>query len=181
MPSTPSPMTPEQKVLYGQIVRFKIDQPNVVCPFSVKLSWQYRWSGVFTHRAIREYKKFIFLVMVAEQRLSPPTVVDRVWHQHILYTRSYWDEFCGQVLKRPVHHTPGLGGEAEALKYYRQCDLALQLYRQYFGEPPSDIWNPPQIKVESLDYQWVNRARYWVVPKPTLKQISPERKGRMYR
>ncbi|EDX84750.1 hypothetical protein S7335_2447 [Synechococcus sp. PCC 7335] len=161
-------MTPEQKLLYDQIVQFKLDQPGVLCPFSTKLAWQYGWSGVFTLRAIREYKKFIFLIMVSEQRLSPATVIDRVWHQHILYTQSYWIDFCEKLLKRQIHHTPGLGGEEEGMKYYRQCDRALTLYQQHFGDPPADIWNPPQTTVETLDYQWVNRAKNWVISKPTI-------------
>ncbi|MGB3295454.1 MAG: hypothetical protein WBB01_20920 [Phormidesmis sp.] len=48
-------MSPEQKVLYGQIFRFELDSPSARFPFSVKLAWEYRWSGVYTHRAIQEY------------------------------------------------------------------------------------------------------------------------------
>ena len=159
-------MTPEQRILYGKIDRFKIDTPNVPVPFSVKLAWQYRWNGPFTHRAICEYKKFIFLVMVSEERLSPTTVIDRVWHQHILYTQSYWNDFCGQLLKRQIHHTPGLGSEDEMQKYYIQCERAISLYRVHFDTPPADIWNSPQFTVESPDYQWVDREAYWLIRKP---------------
>lgn len=162
-------MTPEQKSLYGQIARFKLDEPDVPWPFSVRLAWQYRWSNTFTHRAIREYKKFIFLIMASEQPLSPATVIDRVWHHHILYTQSYWNDFCGQLLKRQIHHNPGRGIESDATSYYHQCAQAITLYQQYFNAPPpTDIWNEPQRQVESLDYQWVNRAGHWVIPKPKL-------------
>ncbi|MEL7050330.1 MAG: hypothetical protein AAGM45_00895 [Cyanobacteria bacterium J06588_5] len=169
-------MTPEQSLLYGKIARFKIDPPGVICPFSVKLAWQYQWSGPFTHRAICEYKKFIFLSMVTEQPISPATVIDRVWHQHILYTRSYWIEFCDQLLGRQIHHTPGLGGDEETHKYYVQCERAIALYKTYFGNPPTDIWTPPQLTVESLSYQWINREQYWIIPKPKLPKpkISPK-------
>ena len=104
--------------------------------------------------------------MTTEQPISPATVIDRVWHQHILYTQSYWNDFCGQLLGRQIHHTPGLGGEAEGRKYYQQCANAIARYQQYFGTPPADIWNPPQFTVETLDYQWVNRAQNWVIRKP---------------
>ena len=161
-------MTPSQKALYEKITHFQIDQPGVDCPFSAKLAWQYGWSGVFTLRAIREYKKFIFLVMVSDLPLSPATAIDRVWHQHILYTRSYWIDFCENLLGRQIHHTPGLGGEAEGKKYYQQCENAIALYKQFFGNPPTDIWSPPQLTVETLDYQWINLAKNWVISKPQL-------------
>ncbi|MEL6350713.1 MAG: hypothetical protein AAFR58_03015 [Cyanobacteria bacterium J06627_28] len=162
-------MTPDQKLLYGQIARFKLDEPGVPWPFSVRLAWQYRWSSTFTHRAIREYKKFIFLIMVSEQPLSPATVIDRVWHHHILYTQSYWNDFCGQLLKRQIHHTPGRGIESDATSYYHQCAQALTLYQQYFGTPPpADIWSEPQYTVERPSYQWIDRVQYWLIPKPEL-------------
>ena len=158
-------MVPEQRILYGKIARFKIDEPNVPAPFSVRLAWQYRWSNHFTHRAICEYKKFIFLVMVSEQKLAPATVIDRVWHHHILYTRSYWNDFCGQLLKRQIHHTPGRGCEADMQTYYVQCERAIALYKTYFGTPPTDIWNTPQFTVEHPDYQWIDRKSHWLIPK----------------
>lgn len=165
-------MTPEQQSLYAKIAKFQLDQPGIICPFSVKLAWQYRWSGVFTHRAIREYKKYIFLLMVTDRTLSPTTTIDRVWHQHILYTRSYWEDLCGDVLNRSLHHTPGLGGRDEGLKYYQQCSDAIALYKDYFGPPPADIWEPPNLRVESLRYQWINRDRHWVIPKPKCHPFS---------
>ena len=65
--------------------------------------------GIYAYRVIQEYKKFVFLAMVADHIVSPSTNVDRAWHLHLLYTRSYWDEFCGKVLKKPLHHTPSSG------------------------------------------------------------------------
>ncbi|MFN5593735.1 MAG: glycine-rich domain-containing protein [Aphanizomenon sp.] len=161
-------MTPEQQNLYVQICQFELDQPSAYLPFSAKLAWEYQWTGIYTYRAIQEYKKFVFLVMVAGQTLSPSTTVDRVWHFHLLYTQSYWDKFCGEVLNRPLHHLPSIGGKEEGLKYHQQYCQTLELYRRYFGPPPSDIWNLPKVKTESASFQWVDRHQYWIIPQPRI-------------
>ncbi len=73
-------MTPAQADLYKQICDFKLDPDFAIFPFSNKLAWEYQWSGVYTYRVIQEYKKFVFLAMVADHIASPSTAVDRVWH-----------------------------------------------------------------------------------------------------
>jgi len=165
-------MTPDQDDLYARICEFKLDQPSASFPFSAKLSWEYQWTGIYTYRAIQEYKKFVFLVMVADQALSPSTVVDRVWHLHLLYTQSYWDEFCGKVLHRSLHHVPSLGGKEEGLKYYHQYCRTLEIYRRYFGQPPADIWNPPKFRGEGVSFQWIDRHRYWIIPKLNILAVG---------
>ena len=111
-------MNPAEQNLYKRICNFNLDTPISIFPFSHKLSWEYRWSEIYTIRVIQEYKKFVFLAMVADHVVSPSTPVDRVWHLHLLYTHSYWDKFCGEVLNKPLHHSPSLGGKEEGLKYH---------------------------------------------------------------
>lgn len=159
-------MTTPQRDLYQQIEQFKLDATTAIFPFSAKLAWQYRWTEVYTFRAIQEYKKFVFLVAMTNQNLSPSTVVDRVWHFHLLYTYSYWEEFCGNILKRPLHHFPSLGTPQEGVQYYEQYCETLRLYRHYFGVPPEDIWNPPRHRPEHGAYQWVDNNHVWIIPKP---------------
>ena len=158
-------MTPTEAGLYQRICKFELDPPNASFPFSAKLSWEYRWTGIFTYRAIQEYKKFVFLSQVANHQVSPSTIVDRVWHLHLLYTHSYWNEFCGRVLNQPLHHTPSLGGKSEGFKYRYQYQQTLKSYQQYFGTPPSDIWNAPKLRAEPISYQWVSHSQYWLIPK----------------
>ncbi|ASC70583.1 hypothetical protein XM38_015230 [Halomicronema hongdechloris C2206] len=161
-------MTPDQKALYARICRFELDDPSASFPFSAKLAWEYQWSEIYTYRAIQEYKKFMFLATISDIDLSPSTVVDRVWHLHLLYTRSYWDEFCGKVLNKPLHHFPGSGGVDEGLKYYHQYCRTVDMYFNYFGAPPNDIWNRPKFKSEGTLFQWVDRRRCWIISKPTI-------------
>ena len=109
-------ITPTQAELYKRICDFKLDPPSAILPFSAKLAWEYQWTGIYTYRVIQEYKKFVFLAMVANHIVSPPTAIDRVWHLHLLYTHSYWDEFCDKVLKKRLHHSPSLGGKVGRFK-----------------------------------------------------------------
>lgn len=158
-------MTPAQADLYKQICDFKLDPDFAIFPFSNKLAWEYQWSGVYTYRVIQEYKKFVFLAMVADHIASPSTAVDRVWHFHLLYTHSYWDEFCGKILKKPLHHSPSLGGKTEGLKYRYYYYQTLCTYQKYFGMPPPDIWHEPKLRSERVSYQWIDRDLYWITPK----------------
>ena len=82
-------MTPLQIDLYQKICNFKLDNPQAIYSFSDKLAWEYQWTKIYTYRVIKEYKKFIFLAMIAKHIVSPSTDVDRVWHLHLLYTHSY--------------------------------------------------------------------------------------------
>jgi hypothetical protein len=159
-------MTPAEVELYGKLKAFKLDFPGDIMPFSAKLAWEYRWSQIYTLRVIQEYKKFIFLAVVADHIVSPSAVVDRVWHQHLLFTHSYWDDLCGKVLNKPLHHTLGSGGKQEAMKNYHLYERTLETYQQYFGIPPADIWDAPPMRSRNRSYQWIDRDRYWIIPNP---------------
>ncbi|HEY9705620.1 MAG TPA: hypothetical protein V6C58_24490 [Allocoleopsis sp.] len=159
-------MTPEEQDLYQKICDFKLDQPDEIFPFSHKLSWEHRWSQIYTIRVIQEYKKFIFLAMVAEHHVSPSIPVDQVWHLHLLYTHSYWDQLCTEVLKKPLHHNPGTGGKEEGLKYQNLREQTLKTYRNYFGTPPADIWDDSHLRGKSINFQWIDSQQYWILPNP---------------
>jgi hypothetical protein len=165
-------MTSVEADLYQSIYNFKIDNSSAIFPFSAKLAWEYQWTAIYTYRVIQEYKKFVFLAIVVQQIVSPPTDVDRVWHLHLLYTHSYWDEFCGKILKKPLHHTPSLGGKAEGLKYQHHYQQTIAIYQKYFGTPPPDIWHHPKLRSEAISYQWIDRNQYWLIPKNWKKLIQ---------
>jgi hypothetical protein len=38
------------------------------------------WSRPFALRAIEEYRKFVFLALVADHQVTPSDQVDQVWH-----------------------------------------------------------------------------------------------------
>lgn len=160
----PNNMNQYESNLFRRICNFQVDTNPSPFPFSSKLAWEYRWSKHYTFRVIDEYKKFVFLAMVADHRVSPPSHVDRVWHQHLLYTHSYWDDWCGKILEQNLHHQPSLGGAEEGEKYMNYYTLTLKTYRCYFGNPPPDIWHPPRVRSEPIQYQWVNRQHFFLIP-----------------
>src|SRR5262245_60127571 len=99
-------MKPEHLELWRKISEFSIDLPGVELPFSARLAKENEWPKHFTHRAIEEYKKFVFLAVAAEHPVSPSDTVDQVWHLHLTYTKNYWKDFCKETLGQPLHHSP---------------------------------------------------------------------------
>jgi len=175
------PIGAAERSLLQRIRAFKLDLPGHSFPFSHRLAWNYRWSQIYTLRAIEEYKKFAFMTIISTQQVSPSATVDRVWHSHLLCTKFYWEDFCGEVLKQPLHHYPSIGSPADGDQYYSQYEQTLAIYRRYFGEPPADIWHPPLRRSEAVSFQWVDRSQYWLIPR--LSRLLPLNKasGAFYR
>src|SRR5262245_55348206 len=67
--------------------------------FADKLARKLGWSKAFARRAIGEYRKFIYLGMVSPFSVTPPKIIDQVWHEHQLFTQAYRN-FCAEVLGR---------------------------------------------------------------------------------
>ncbi|MBD1901207.1 hypothetical protein NDI44_05915 [Trichocoleus sp. DQ-A3] len=162
-------MKAQQAELYQSIQEFPLDDPESAFPFSQRLARENGWTVQYTQRAINEYKKFIFLAVVIGHPVTPSEQVDRVWHLHLTYTHSYWDEFCNKVLKKPLHHHPTKGGSSEQDNFYRCYNETLISYEKLFGQqPPSDIWSPPDTRFgKDIQCKQVNTHRYWLVPKPS--------------
>lgn len=136
-------MDAASRELLSRIERFPLDRPTSAFLFSERLARDEGWPLAFTHRAIREYRRFVYLAVSAGHPVSPSAAVDKVWHQHLTYTRSYWDEFCGKVLGEPLHHEPTHGGQAEGEKFADWYQRTLGSYRRVFDEePPADLWPP---------------------------------------
>lgn len=132
----------EHQALWARIEAFQLDEPEAEFPFSSRLSEQQDWSPDFTALAIREYKRFLFLSMVATHMVSPSLVIDEVWHLHLQYTQSYVEDLCVFTLGRFLHHIPSRGGRAEKARFDGFYQQTLSSYRAYFGEPPVEVWGP---------------------------------------
>jgi uncharacterized membrane protein YgcG len=109
--------------------------------FAGKVARKQGWTTPFALRAITEYKKFVYLGVVAEFRVTPPKVIDAVWHEHLLFTRPYRD-FCRNVLGREFDHHPELLPERKQTDVFEaQYGATLALYRAEFNAaPPPDVW-----------------------------------------
>lgn len=136
------PSVERSKALWAKVEAFQIDEPGAPTPFSARLAREQGWTELLTMEAIEEYKRFMFLAVSAGHPVTPSATVDEVWHLHLIYTRSYWEEFCVKVLDRVIHHDPGNGKEGEKSAYVDQYELTLASYRKFFGEPPKAIWGP---------------------------------------
>ena len=140
-------------------------------PFTRRLARDNCWSDAYAQRAVEEYKKFAFLAIAAGHPVTPSDQVDQVWHQHLLYTQAYWNDFCPNILRQPLHHAPTQGGDQEQHKHNKWYDKTLASYQAFFGLPPKDIWPEANIRFgRDLYFRRVNMQANWVFPKIKLVQ-----------
>ncbi|SHK89696.1 glycine-rich domain-containing protein [Hymenobacter psychrotolerans] len=160
-------MTPIlQPELWHKIQQFELDDPTATFSFTDRLARENGWSLAFALQAAAEYKRFIFLLCVTDQPLTPSHEVDQVWHLHLLYTRSYWIDFCQHTLGRPVHHGPTRGGSQEQGKFSDWYARTLRLYAEVFGQlPPAAIWPPAALRFRPAQFRWVDVSSQWLLPR----------------
>lgn len=151
--------------LYQRLTEFALDDESAGFKFSNRLARENGWSLAFAKRAIEEYKRFVYLAAISKTPITPSDVVDQVWHLHLTYTHSYWDELCRGVLKRPLHHGPTKGGAQEDAKYRNLYAATLAAYRREFGEePPRDVWPDADARFAGAAHQrWIDTRTHLVV------------------
>ncbi|KVW71627.1 TIGR04222 domain-containing membrane protein [Burkholderia ubonensis] len=137
-------LTEPQRALLARLQAYAPDAPDAPLPYSRRLAEAEHWPYAHALAVIDEYKRFAFLAQAAGHPVTPSHAVDAAWHLHLQYTREYWDVFCADVLRAPLHHVPGAGAPGEAAKYERHYRQTLDSYRRLFGcEPPAAIWPRP--------------------------------------
>ncbi len=161
------------QALWQRLEAFQLDDPDAPFRFSDRLARENGWSTAFARRAVEEYKKFVYLAAVSRTPVTPSDIVDQVWHLHLTFTRSYWDEMCGRVLDKPLHHGPTKGGGAEDARYRRQYDETLALYRAEFGlDAPTSHWPAADLRFAGAAHQrWIDRRTHWIVRKPSWRPM----------
>jgi uncharacterized protein (TIGR04222 family) len=160
-------MNTNQTELWQRLEQFQLDEAQVAFPFTARLARENGWSRALALRVALEYKRFAFLCVAAGHPCTPSEQVDQAWHLHLIYTRSYWEEFCRDALRQPLHHGPTKGGAKDGAKFHDWYARTLESYRHFFGEPPADIWPPAAQRFgEDLRVERVNVARHWVIAKP---------------
>ncbi len=160
--------------LWSKLEAFELDVNGDSLTFTRRLARENGWSPDFAGRVVEEYRRFLFLAMRAGHPVTPSDEVDQAWHLHLVYTHSYWDELCGEVLGRPLHHGPTRGGRAEDDKYHEWYEKTLASYKRVFGRtPPADIW-PEAGRRFSSEMRWrrVNVAACWLLPKSKVKRVA---------
>lgn len=73
-------MNSEQEQLFARIKAFSLDKPNTDFTFSQRLAHENSWDLEYTNRVIEEYRKFVFLAVVAGHMVTPSEQVDQVWY-----------------------------------------------------------------------------------------------------
>ncbi|KAK3253416.1 hypothetical protein CYMTET_9764 [Cymbomonas tetramitiformis] len=94
-------------------------------PKSVCAGKSFEWVASFL---ILNYLEFVHLLQVnlkddAYVELSPPPILDAVWHQHLLDTRGY-HAFCQDQFGAMLHHDPGRALPLERVDYDRYFRIA---------------------------------------------------------
>ena len=162
-----------QSTLWERVQDYSPDDHESSFTFTMRLARENNWSLAYADRVVYEYKRFMFLATSCDHVVTPSEQVDQAWHLHMVYTRSYWDDFCGKVLKKPIHHGPTKGGKPEQEKFIDLYELTLNSYREVFGEhPPADIWpNVQERFAKGSIHQRIDRKDYWVIRKPDFSKL----------
>lgn len=96
-------------------------------------------------KRVEAYKQFLVLKAVTKDfdatQLSPPPLVDAVWHEHILDTRGY-SVFCLTVFLQVVHHDPN--GDLDGTARDRRRRMTLGTLKTVFKDNyDKEIWAYP--------------------------------------
>lgn len=127
------------KDLWAKIEQFDFDQTPSEYDFTLRLAHENYWTQNFTKQAILEYKKFMYLAAVSDMMVSPSEIADTVWHQHLIFTKSY-SEFC-QILGKQIQHIPSTHNKEDLQKFKLAKERTTKLYETHFGKQSETIWN----------------------------------------
>ena len=160
--------------LWQRLSAFELDEPGVALSFSKRLARENGWSREFSQRVVEEYRRFIFLAVRAGHPVTPSDSVDQAWHLHLVYTRSYWEGLCGEVLGQPLHHGPTRGGQAEAVKFEDWYARTQASYEAWFGAPPpEDVWPCARLRFDAAArWRRVDAGAHWLVPKKAVARVA---------
>ena len=93
-----------------------------------------------TKEILAEVLRFMQLVELSAERLTPSYKVDLAWHEFILFTKLYAD-FCNRHFDRFIHHYPG-ENEADNKNGFKKLHYH---YNKYFGiKPNPKYWGTAQ-------------------------------------
>ena len=154
------------RALWDRLDALSLDDMDAEFPFSARLARDNGWSRAFAARVCEEYKRFVYLAIVADHQVTPSDEVDQAWHLHMTYTRHYWGPFK-EVLGRALHHGPTAGGARERVRYQDNYAKTLASYaREFDAPPPRAIWPAAKIRFGDAPFmRRVNTRRSLVVDK----------------
>jgi hypothetical protein len=160
-------------ILWRRLEAFEVSPAEAVFSFAKRLARENRWSLAHAERVFAEYRRFLYLCMIAGRPMTPADAVDQAWHLHLTYSRSYWQELCRKVLGRPLHHEPTRGGPAERARFEGNYRATLAAYEREFGHaPPAEIWPDPAIRfVRAGTIQRIDTREHLVLDRRRLARL----------
>jgi hypothetical protein len=94
-----------------------------------------RWDEKEAYHCEKLYKNFLFLQKkcIPDFFLVPSREIDEFWHNHILYTKNYFQD-CLNIFGHYLHHEPAKAEDDKQhlINHYLKTK---QLYVAEFGEP----------------------------------------------
>lgn len=132
-------MTEKQRALWETIRRFSFDETIEEYGFETRLAYENKWTHYVTKQAIEEYKKFMFLASISNQMVSPSEIIDIVWHQHLLFSKSY-EKLC-QILGKKIEHIPSTHNPHNHSVFKEAKEHTTALYESYFGKQNPHFWD----------------------------------------
>ncbi len=158
--------TNDLRDLWARIERHDFE-PDYPVNFTRRLSTLTNWSPDFTRSAILEYKRFCFLAFASREPVTPSEEVDEVWHLHLTYSRDYWDVWCRDVLRGPLHHDPSRGEPVDQTGLRVQYAATLASYEVFFKLPSAEFWPATHIRFRGKQrFRMIDLERCFVLPLP---------------
>ena len=155
----------EKCTLWQDLAAMRIEPAGAKRTFGSRLAQENGWSRDYAARVEAEYRRFLYLMATGDRDATPSDAVDQAWHLHLGYSRHYWEELCGRIVGRPLHHGPSAGGAVEATRYRDQYRATLARYAELFGEaPPADIWPDEETRF-SGDWRRIDVREAIVLPR----------------
>ncbi|WP_018261739.1 TIGR04222 domain-containing membrane protein [Methylobacterium sp. WSM2598] len=168
-PVTPAIWSPAEAALWDRIAAHPFEVPGRDLDFTRRLARDRGWSLAFARGAVAEYRRFCFLACLGAGPVTPSEEVDEVWHLHLTDSRDYWDVWCRDVLRTPLHHEPAAGGPAERARLVRQYAETLARYEARFGPPGPLFWPGTRARFRRTPrYRTVDTDRTIVLARPRL-------------
>ena len=94
---------------------------------------------------VMAYKQFLSLkaatLDIDATKLSPPPLIDRVWHEHVLDTKHYAPA-CLAAFGHPIHHDPNGDADVDSRARRRAATL-VALKKVYPDNYDEEIWAFP--------------------------------------
>ncbi|HEY6141603.1 MAG TPA: glycine-rich domain-containing protein-like [Thermoanaerobaculia bacterium] len=87
------------------------------------------------------YRKFLILcAKYPGETIVPTTLIDEVWHNHVLHTRKYQED-CRSIFGEMLHHDPqSAEGGDESGQIRRNIIRTIELFEEEFGILPPGLF-----------------------------------------